>query len=87
MLRATLKSLLAHKVRMAMSTIAIVLGVAFVSGTFVFTDTLNSSFIDLFRQTAPVVTARPADSAAAASGGFPLASNNRPFLYFLPGGS
>ncbi len=70
MLRATVKSLLAHKVRMAMSTIAIVLGVAFVSGTFVFTDTLNSSFTDLFRQTAPDVTVRPADSAAAASGGF-----------------
>ena len=39
MLRATLKSLLAHKLRMAMSAFAIVLGVAFVSGTLVFTDT------------------------------------------------
>ena len=46
MLRATFKSLLAHKLRMAMSAFAIVLGVAFVSGTFVFTDTLNSSFTD-----------------------------------------
>ena len=70
MLRATLKSLLAHKLRMAMSTFAIVLGVAFVAGTFVFTDTLNSSFTDLFRQTAPDVTVRPADSQAASSGGF-----------------
>ena len=70
MLHATLKSLLAHKLRMAMSTFAIVLGVAFVSGTFVFTDTLNSSFTDLFRQTAPDVMVRPADSQAASSGGF-----------------
>lgn len=70
MLRSTLKSLLAHKLRMAMSTFAIILGVAFVSGTFVFSDTLNSSFTDLFRQTAPDVTVRPADSQAASSGGF-----------------
>lgn len=70
MLRATLKSLLAHKLRLAMSAFAIVLGVAFVSGTFVFTDTLGSSFTDLFRQTAPDVTVRPAQAASAASGGF-----------------
>ena len=70
MFRATLKSLLAHKLRMGMSAFAIVLGVAFVAGTLVFTDTLNSSFTDLFRQTAPDVTVRPAKAAAAASGGF-----------------
>ena len=55
---------------MILSTFAIVLGVAFVSGTFVFTDTLNSSFTDLFRQTAPDVTVRPADAYAASTGGF-----------------
>ena len=70
MLRATFKSLLAHKLRMAMSAFAIVLGVAFVSGTFVFTDTLNSSFTAIFRQTAPDVTVRPAKAEAAAAGGF-----------------
>ncbi|MGS0687913.1 ABC transporter permease [Nakamurella sp. GG22] len=53
-----------------MSAFAIVLGVAFVAGTFVFTDTLGSSFTDLFRQTAPDVTVRPAQAAAASSGGF-----------------
>ena len=70
MLKATLKSLLAHKLRMGMSAFAIVLGVAFVAGTLVFTDTLGSSFNDLFRQTAPDVTVRPAQAAAAAAGGF-----------------
>ena len=70
MFRATLKSLLAHKLRMAMSAFAIVLGVAFVAGTLVFTDTLGSSFTDLFRQTAADVTVRPAHAAAAAAGGF-----------------
>jgi len=44
MLRATLRSLLARKLRLAMSAFAIVLGVAFVAGTFVFTDTLGRAF-------------------------------------------
>ncbi len=70
MLHATLKSLLAHKLRMAMSTFAIVLGVAFVSGSLVFTDTMSSSFSDIFRQTAPDVTVRPAHAQAASAGGF-----------------
>ena len=70
MLRATFKSLLAYRLRMAMSAFAIVLGVAFVSGTFVFTDTLNSSFTDLFQQTAPDVTVRPVQADAASAGGF-----------------
>src|SRR6478672_2688305 len=68
MLKATLKGLAAHKLRLGMSAFAIILGVAFVAGTFVFTDTLNRSFTDLFRQTAPDVTARPA--GAQDNGGF-----------------
>ncbi|WP_420120021.1 ABC transporter permease [Nakamurella sp.] len=68
MLTVTLKGLLAHKLRLAMSAFAIVLGVAFVAGTFMFTDTLNRSFTELFRQTAPDVTVRPA--GAADTGGF-----------------
>lgn len=70
MLHATLKSLLARKLRLAMSTFAIVLGVAFVSGSFVFTDTMNNSFSDIFHQTAPDVTVRPAHAQAASAGGF-----------------
>lgn len=48
MWRATLSSLLAHKVRLALTTLAIVLGVAFVSGTLIFTDTGRSAFNDVF---------------------------------------
>ena len=47
MLRIALKSVLAHKVRLAMTALAIVLGVAFVAGTFVFTDSIQSSFDEL----------------------------------------
>ena len=68
MLKVTLKGLLAHKLRLGMSAFAIILGVAFVAGTFVFTDTLNRSFTDLFRQTAPDVTVRPVHTASAAGG-------------------
>ncbi len=50
MLRATLKSLLAHKLRLAMTALAIVLGVGFVSGTYILTDTMNRAFDNLFSQ-------------------------------------
>jgi putative ABC transport system permease protein len=48
MLRATLKSLLARKLRLTLSMIAVVLSVMFVSGSFVLTDTLGRSFDALF---------------------------------------
>jgi putative ABC transport system permease protein len=48
MYRAALKSVLAHKVRLALTAIAIILGVAFVSGTYVFTDTIKGQFDNLF---------------------------------------
>jgi len=48
MLRATLRSLLARKIRLLLSGIAIVLGVAFVSGTFVLTDSMAQVFDNLF---------------------------------------
>lgn len=48
MLRATLKSLLARKLRLLLSGLAVVLGVMFVSGAFVLTDTLGRSFDAVF---------------------------------------
>jgi putative ABC transport system permease protein len=48
MLRATLKSMLSRKLRLTLSTAAVVLGVMFVSGAFVLTDTLSRSFAGLF---------------------------------------
>ncbi len=47
MLRATLRALAAYKVRLALSALSIILGVAFVAGTFIFTDSLQKSFNDL----------------------------------------
>jgi hypothetical protein len=48
MLRATVKALTARKLRLTMSALAIVLGVAFVVGAFVLTDSLGRTFTDLF---------------------------------------
>jgi putative ABC transport system permease protein len=46
--KVTLRGLFAHKLRLALTALAIVLGVTFISGTFVLTDTLNSTFNTLF---------------------------------------
>jgi putative ABC transport system permease protein len=48
MLRATFKSLLSRKLRLVLSGLAVILGVMFVSGAFVLTDTLGRSFDGLF---------------------------------------
>jgi putative ABC transport system permease protein len=50
MWNATLKGLLAHKLRLAATALAIVLGVSFVSGTYVLTDTITATFDQLFKQ-------------------------------------
>src|SRR6266567_1368565 len=49
MWKATLKGLLAHKLRLGLTALAIVLGVGFVSGTYLLTDTMNRAFDNLFR--------------------------------------
>ena len=48
MWRVTIKGLLAHKLRLVLTGLAIVLGVTFIAGTFVLTDTLHSTFDTLF---------------------------------------
>jgi putative ABC transport system permease protein len=48
MWRATIKGLLAHKLRLGLTALAIVLGVAFVAGTFILTDTMGRAFDNLF---------------------------------------
>ncbi|PAZ13560.1 hypothetical protein CLM62_23885 [Streptomyces sp. SA15] len=59
MLKATLRSFLAHKGRLLLSALAVVLSVAFVSGSLIFSDTLSRTFDRLFASTAPDVTVSP----------------------------
>ena len=65
MFRAALKSLLGRKVRLLMSTFAIVIGVSFVVGTLVFSDTLSRSFTALMASTVGDVVVRPVGTDAA----------------------
>jgi putative ABC transport system permease protein len=48
MFRLTLKNLWAHKVRFALTGVAVVLGVAFMAGTMVLTDTMGRTFDNMF---------------------------------------
>ncbi|MFF8944224.1 ABC transporter permease [Streptomyces sp. NPDC014864] len=58
-LKTSLRNFFAHKGRMALSAVAVLLSVAFVCGTLVFTDTMNTTFDKLFAVTAADVTVSP----------------------------
>jgi putative ABC transport system permease protein len=58
-LKATLRSFLAHKGRLLLSALAVVLSVAFVAGSLIFSDTLGRTFDRIFASTAPDVTVSP----------------------------
>lgn len=61
-LKTSLRNFFAHKGRMALSAVAVLLSVAFVCGTLVFTDTMNTTFDKLFSVTASDVTVSPKDA-------------------------
>ena len=69
MLSLTLKGLLAHKLRYALTGLAVVLGVAFMAGTMVLTDTMQKTFDDVF-ETANAGTDVLVRRAAAIDGDF-----------------
>ena len=48
MLTHTLRGMLAHKLRLVLTTASIALGVAFLAGTLVLTDTMGLAFDQLF---------------------------------------
>lgn len=70
MARAILKGVLAHKLRLFLTAMAVVLGVSFVAGTFVLTDTINNTFNVLFNEISAGsdVTARAASGFGATAG-------------------
>jgi putative ABC transport system permease protein len=55
-LKTSVRNFFAHKGRMALSAIAVLLSVAFVCGTLVLTDTMSATFDQLFGSTASDVT-------------------------------
>ena len=50
MIRVTLKGLAGRRLRALLTALAIVLGVAMMSGTFVLTDTINGAFTSIFTE-------------------------------------
>ncbi|MCX4824901.1 ABC transporter permease [Streptomyces sp. NBC_01142] len=59
MLKATLRSFFAHKGRLLLSALAVLLSVAFVSGSLIFSDTVSRTFDRLFASTSADVTVGP----------------------------
>jgi putative ABC transport system permease protein len=70
--RLALRGLLAHRVRLAATVGAVVLGVGFVAGTYVLTDTLRQAITGVVGQSqthvSVVVTGRSADATSLAPG-------------------
>ncbi|MEU6523769.1 ABC transporter permease [Streptomyces sp. NPDC046924] len=62
-LKTSMRNFLAHKGRMALSAVAVLLSVAFVCGTLVFTDTMSTTFDKLFAATASDVTVSAKDAS------------------------
>jgi putative ABC transport system permease protein len=96
MLRATIKSLLARKLRLLLTALAVVLGVGFTAGTFILTDTALASFDDLFGQAYSnvdvVVQAQQAFTPTGGGGGGgggqelnPVPENLLPKVQAVPG--
>jgi putative ABC transport system permease protein len=76
MMRVALKGLAGRKLRSALTALAIVLGVAMVSGTFVLTDTIDRGydtvFSDAYAQSDVVITPQEGfGQEQAGAGGFP----------------
>ena len=67
MLKAAWRSLLGRRLRLLTSTLAIVLGVAFVAGTLIFTDTLDRSFTSIFDSSVGDVVVEPSGAASSGS--------------------
>lgn len=63
--KTSLRNFFAHKGRMILSGLAVVLSVAFVCGTLVFTDTMNKTFDKLFADTSANVTISAEDEGGA----------------------
>ncbi|MDG4863255.1 FtsX-like permease family protein [Streptomyces sp. T-3] len=59
MLKATLRSFFAHKGRLILSALAIILSVAFVAGSLIFSDTVSRTFDRLFASTSADVAIGP----------------------------
>ncbi|MFG2023104.1 ABC transporter permease [Streptomyces sp. NPDC048825] len=74
-MKTSMRNFFAHKGRMALSAVAVLLSVAFVCGTLVFTDTMNTTFDKLFAATSSDVQV---SAKGASDTGETQADNGKP---------
>ncbi|MET9910222.1 FtsX-like permease family protein [Streptomyces sp. NPDC006476] len=74
-MKTSMRNFFAHKGRMALSAIAVLLSVGFVCGTLVFTDTMNTTFDKLFAATSSDVTV---SAKGASDSGETTSDNGKP---------
>ncbi|MGW4384474.1 ABC transporter permease [Kitasatospora sp. NPDC004531] len=74
LLKTSLRSFLAHKWRLVLSLLAVVLSVAFVAGTLVFYNTATTTFDRLFAATASDLSVSRAQDERAADGPGPIST-------------
>jgi putative ABC transport system permease protein len=88
-LTATIRGMLAHKLRLVLTTTSIMLGIAFLAGTFILTDTMKVAFDDLFGKvsagTDAVVRQEAAFTADQGVGHAPTASSVLATVRSVPG--
>lgn len=82
MRRVSRRNLVAHKVRLVLTVVSVVLGTAFVAGSFVFTDTLKNTFNGIFGDADKGVDVR-VDARKSANPGVPLTLADR--IKSIPG--
>ena len=76
MLKATIASVVARKLRLALTAFSVVIGVAFMTGAFVLSDTMTGTFDDLFQEVNQgkdvVVRPKPAFGSVSEGAGEPI---------------
>ena len=70
MRRILVRGLFARKLRLALTLIAVALGVSLISATYIFTDTINHSFDNIFTESNKGVDAAVTETSAANFPGF-----------------
>src|ERR1700742_3475529 len=89
MVRVALKDLLGRKLRLLLTSLAIVMGVAMVSGTFVLTDTVDAAFHAIFSvaysEADAVVTGKTAFGKTATGDEPPFPASTLERVERLPG--
>lgn len=88
MIRFALRTVFAHKLRLFLTALSIVMGVAFIAGTFIFTDTIDQTFSDLFENSyagQDVIVQTATEFNAGGTGGPPLDEEVLAIVLSVPG--